>query len=109
MTRIGLSALVIMRLHEIFGRHLADRLRRMGVGRPGVDEQRVEQSARQAVAQRCELIRLADVQDLDLDAAWMLVRQIVQHRSGAATSDGADDVPPFLQELGGHGVAETAG
>lgn len=58
--------------------------------------------------QRCELILFADVQDLDLEATFERVGQVVQHGSGAAASDRADDVPPFLQELGSHGVTETA-
>ena len=58
--------------------------------------------------QRCEMVRLADVQDLDLDPTFILVREILEHRSAAAASDRADDVPSFLQEFRGHGVAETA-
>ena len=55
------------------------------------------------------MIRLADIQGLDLDAALELVGQIVQQGAGSPTADGTDDIPAFLQKLGGHGVAETTG
>jgi hypothetical protein len=38
----------------------------------------------------------------------MLVRQIVEQGSASA-SNRADDVPTFLQKLGGHREAKTAG
>jgi hypothetical protein len=78
------------------------------VGGPGVDEQHVEHPAGQAFTQGCDLIRLADIESLDLHAALERVRKVVQQGSHAA-ADRADDVPSPLQKLGGHGVAETAG
>lgn len=64
---------------------------------------------REPLVQGRQLPGFGDVEVLDLDAAAGAVRQVVQGCAGGGVPDGADDVPPAVEELGGDRVAEAAG
>ncbi|MFZ1426408.1 MAG: hypothetical protein WAS21_06535 [Geminicoccaceae bacterium] len=106
ITRMGLSALVSMTRTN--SSVVTSAIVCVGSFVVPFHEQQVEQPARQPAAQCGELIGLVDVEDLDLHPTCALVGEIVQPGARAAAANGADDVPPFVQELRGHGVAQPA-
>jgi hypothetical protein len=73
----------------------------------GIHEQDVEHPPEQPGAQGRNLLRLIDVERLDLDPAGVIFRKIVQ-LGPVPGPNGPDDVPSLCQEFRSHCVAEAA-
>ena len=105
MTRIGLSALVTMTVTKSAVVTLPIGMS-SSVAVPAFTNNASNDLSASRSRRRRNLIRLVDVEHLDLDPAGVGVGKLVQLRARRPTH-GADDVPAARQELGGDGVPEA--